>query len=383
MPIRERHSLRPPRRAVIPLAAILLLSSGPSPDPPEPAAPLDKVERAVVRALDWLAAHQDDDGRWDAAGFMKHDPAKDPCDGPGSRGHDVGVTGLAALTFLGAPRSLTEGKYEDVVPRAIAWLCDQQDPETGLIGSKRSHDFIYDHAIATYALCTARSLGSTSPAESAQLAVDYCLNARSSGGGWRYDVPSIGDSDTSVTGWMVSALLAAVDAGVEVDGAAFEGALAWFDKVSDPKTGRCGYDTKGSLSSRTPANEQYPREKGEANTAIALYCRFSLGLKPSGVVIMRKQAGLLEKSLPVWEPEAYGCDMYYWYYGTAAMRRMGGSDWKRWDRALLKAVLKPQRAKGSAKGSWDPIGPWGYAGGRVYSTAVLAMCLEEHLRAER
>ena len=30
-----------------------------------------------------------------------------------------------------------------------------------------------------------------------------------------------------------------------------------------------------------------------------------------------------------------------------------------------------------------PIGPWGYAGGRVYSTAVLAMCLEEHLRAER
>lgn len=29
--------------------------------------------RAVTAALDWLAAHQDDTGRWDANEFMKHD----------------------------------------------------------------------------------------------------------------------------------------------------------------------------------------------------------------------------------------------------------------------------------------------------------------------
>ena len=34
-----------------------------------------------------------------------------------------------------------------------------------------------------------------------------------------------------------------------------------------------------------------------------------------------------------------------------------------------------QRAYDHALGSWDPIGPWGYAGGRVYSTALMAMCL--------
>ena len=30
-------------------------------------------QTAVDRDLAWLAAHQDDDGRWDCDGFMKHD----------------------------------------------------------------------------------------------------------------------------------------------------------------------------------------------------------------------------------------------------------------------------------------------------------------------
>jgi hypothetical protein len=34
-------------------------------------------------------------------------------------------------------------------------------------------------------------------------------------------------------------------------------------------------------------------------------------------------------------------------------------------------------------GSWDPSGPWGTAGGRVYSTALLTLCLEVTYRYER
>ena len=34
-------------------------------------------------------------------------------------------------------------------------------------------------------------------------------------------------------------------------------------------------------------------------------------------------------------------------------------------------------------GSWDPIGPWGLEGGRVASTALMAMCLEVDYRYER
>ncbi|MCZ6786390.1 MAG: hypothetical protein O7E54_04410, partial [Planctomycetota bacterium] len=40
--------------------------------------------------------------------------------------------------------------------------------------------------------------------------------------------------------------------------------------------------------------------------------------------------------------------------------------------------LDHQHPKGSGArtGSWDPIGPWGPDGGRVYSTAVMVLCLD-------
>ena len=41
--------------------------------------------------------------------------------------------------------------------------------------------------------------------------------------------------------------------GFEVDPAAFEGALSWLDEVTDPVTGRVGYEERGSPSSRTPS----------------------------------------------------------------------------------------------------------------------------------
>jgi hypothetical protein len=72
--------------------------------------------------------------------------------------------------------------------------------------------------------------------------------------------------------------------------------------------------------------------------------------------------------------------MYYWYYGTYAMFQMGGKYWKSWNEAMKKAVLESQRHDGDEKGSWDPVGPWGYTGGRVYATASLTLCLEGYFR---
>ena len=34
------------------------------------------VDKAITRGLDWLAAHQDEDGRWDCDGFGKHDAGR-------------------------------------------------------------------------------------------------------------------------------------------------------------------------------------------------------------------------------------------------------------------------------------------------------------------
>src|SRR5690349_18381513 len=48
------------------------------------------VPEAVRAALGWLQAHQDEDGRWDCDGFMKHD-GKQPTDGAGQAQYDIGV----------------------------------------------------------------------------------------------------------------------------------------------------------------------------------------------------------------------------------------------------------------------------------------------------
>ena len=119
-------------------------------------------------------------------------------------------------------------------------------------------------------------------------------------------------------------------------------------------------------------------------TAVGLLCRFFLGEDPDDQPLMEKHADLMLESLP----EHYDGDddrkntnfMYYWYYGSYAMYQMGGKYWTAWNKAMKEAVLDSQRKDGHLLGSWDPDGPWGHAGGRVYSTATMVLCLEVYFR---
>jgi hypothetical protein len=40
--------------------------------------------KAIEDGLEWLKKHQDEDGKWDADDFSKHDIEGEPCDGPGN-----------------------------------------------------------------------------------------------------------------------------------------------------------------------------------------------------------------------------------------------------------------------------------------------------------
>ena len=78
--------------------------------------------------------------------------------------------------------------------------------------------------------------------------------------------------------------------------------------------------------------------------------------------------------------------MYYWYYATLAIFQIGGDLWKKWEQALDTQMVPNQRMEGNYcafKGSWDPEDPWGPDGGRVYSTAILCMCLEVLYRYDK
>jgi hypothetical protein len=339
----------------------------------------------IAEALQWLVLHQDADGKWDADEFMKHDVSGAASSGPGHAEHDIGVTALALLALLGDGHTTQRGEYRDHVARGVRWLTQQQDPDSGLIGERIGHSYLYGHGIATLALCEAYYFSSSPLLKpKAQAAVSFVTRARNPYGVWRYEAPPNGDQDTSVTGWMVLALKSAQEAGLEIDSSAFADSLSWLDEVTDPATGRTGYAAVGERSSRIPGmNDHYPVDSTESMTSVALLCRAFLGQSPDDTPAMQKGAALLRSALPEHDADGLTNDLYYWYYGSYAMYQLGGRDWKVWSRALDSALVQTQRKDGNERGSWDPDGPWGMVGGRVYSTALGVLCCEAYYRYSR
>lgn len=350
------------------------------------------TEQALLDALAWLRWHQSENGSWDCDGFMSNCGAiaeGQKCSDPGSSSHDVGITGLTLLAFFGDGNTTIEGRYKEQVAKGINWIREQQDPDAGSIGERVGLSFIYNHAIATLAVNEAYYFSRLPEHKNvAQSAVNFLTSARSPNGVWRYDYPSKGDGDTSITSWAVFALKSAVEAGVEVAPESFDAARTYFAEMTDPVTGRCGYDLTGGPGSRSSrvdqVNDHFPAEEGEAMSAVSLLCRIFLGDDPSKHEVLQKQAELLKKKLPTWSENPFSIDFYYWFYGSYAMFQMGGPHWESWNKAMKDALVPHQRKAGDEKGSWDArVDAWGHAGGRVYTTALGALCLETYFRYAR
>lgn len=347
--------------------------------PPAPPAPPADLGPVLDRALTWLAAHQDEDGRWDADHFEKHDANGEPCTGPGRAVHDVGATGLCMLAMLAQGSTLKVGPHRDSLRRAARWLCDQQQ-ENGLFGLNASQDFVYDHAIAAFAMCEAYGLSDHAPLRRpAQRGLDYLELHRNPYGVWRYQ-PKDNDNDTSVTTWALFALASGKSHGLEVPDPALKAIGVWYDAVTDDD-GRAGYTKRGEGSSRPVGRTaNFPADRGEAMTAAAMIGRFLLGQGPEQRPILRASAARLLEKPPEWRPECI--DSYYWYLGTLAMYQMGGEAWEVWSRSL-SAIANAQRKDGNCAGSWDPVGVWDEDGGRIYATALNTLTLQLVARAAR
>jgi hypothetical protein len=358
----------------------------PGPDGKRGRGTTRATENAVELGLKWLADHQDEDGRWDCDGFPARDPADDQCDGRGAAPYDVGVTGLALLAFLGAgytDREPSENPYAGNVRRGLRYLIAGQGDD-GVFGTRDTQRFIYNHVIATLAMCEAYWMTRNPRYRlSAQNGLDFLAAARNPNLAWRY-VPRGGDNDTSVTAWCVLAFKAGKFAGLEVDPDAFRGARDWIESMTGAE-GRVGYRTRGGFPDRSAGAEaRWPAARSQSMTAAGILVRIFLGEDPHGDAI-RKGAKLCVETPPEWNPDSGSIDMYYWYWGTLAMFQVGGRPWDVWNKAMDKAIVRHQhmRGSGSRAGSWDPLDPWGADGGRIYSTALMTMCLEVYYRYDR
>jgi len=337
-------------------------------------------EQAVERALDWLASHQDADGRWDGGtaryedgaavegddDFMVHCPAGQVCFGECSYWEaDAGLTGLALLTYLGAGYTHKDGKYATTVSKGLNFLLSQQKPDGDLRGVSRTVG-MYCHAMATLALCEAYALSLDDKLlPAADRAVGFLARSRARDGmAWRY-APGAAVGDTSILGWVVMALKSAKEIGIPIANQASleKGAALWLDKVATGKA-------KG-LGRYQPWDDVTP-----TMTAEAWACRQFLGLGGPGPSSSEAAAFLLDH-----ESDKGDTNVYYWYYATLAMYQHGGQPWKQWNDRVRNRLVGLQRKSGHQAGSWDPDDSvYGVRGGRIYCTTLAALSLEVYYR---
>lgn len=349
--------------------------------PPPPAAKLlPVVTDAIAAGCDWLVRHQEPGGRFSSAKFPERCEKGAACDGAGEDPYDPGVTGLAVLSLLGAREDAPDKPRFAAALRAASWLAGAQDSE-GFIGPRTSMHSIYNHLCGGIALAeTLRTGAADALRPHVENAVALTLAARSTKrGGWRYEVPAGDDSDTSVTVWAAELLASAAAAGVKADAAGLDGAMAWIDAMTDPQTGRCGYQQPGGPPARSNlVIELYSPEHVETLTACALHARLLAGRTRATDPTIAKGLALLAAKPPSWRDRARTVDFYYWYHGSVVAAMAGGDDYATWHKALVGALLPHQRpaASGCARGSWDPTDPWGSDGGRVYVTSMALLALE-------
>ena len=72
--------------------------------------------------------------------------------------------------------------------------------------------------------------------------------------------------------------------------------------------------------------------------------------------------------------------MYFNYYATQVMHHYGGPQWPAWNRTMREYLIETQSARGHEMGSWFFADEHGTTGGRLYTTSMCIMILEEYYR---
>ncbi|MHC4778023.1 MAG: hypothetical protein ACYTFG_05530 [Planctomycetota bacterium] len=338
------------------------------------------TESAVLMGLIWLKNHQSPDGTWSCDLFMKN-CKKGTCAGGGeSSEYDTGVTGLALLSFLGAGHTHKTGKFKDTVKRGLKALKGLQTAD-GCFGPKTADGhWIYNHAVATQCMAEAYALADHSPLlqAPAQKAVTFLSDCQNPYLGWRYGRRP-GDNDTSCTAWSALALRVAKAAGLKVPVKCFDGSLNFLVKVTNEET----YETQ-YVSGVKPKKVPGKPNPYAPTTAAALTARvFLIGPGAESRRETMGHAEVLKMSVPKWDVKGGTIDMVHWYWGTLGMFQMGRQYWKCWNEPMKNALVPTQQRQGCVNGSWDPVGAWGKAGGRVFATAVNVQSLQVYYRYKR
>jgi len=283
-------------------------------------------EDAVLQALRFLKKTQNADGSW-------------------CLDHQVGMTALALLSYLGHCETASSEEFGDTVLQAIAYLTNFGMKNDGRLSSdfKNKH-WPYEHAIATYALAETYTLCVVSFNElfpgldhTVRKAGNFIIKNQHSSGGWDYAYSSTSarGGDTSLSGWHIQALKACKLTGLPFKGISrsSKAALAYFEDKQLP-SGAIGYQS-ASL---------HGNQDGTTLAAVATLSFQIFGKKHHSLV--RKATRFLDKNLKLaWQDSA--SDLYGHYYAAQALLNRGGTEWSDYNKTLLPQLIKHQNTNGS------------------------------------
>ena len=111
-------------------------------------------------------------------------------------------------------------------------------------------------------------------------------------------------------------------------------------------------------------------------TAEALLCRMYMGWTKEFPGLVQGVDYLTREHMP----KRRSSNFYYWYYATQVLHHYGGKQWKKWNRQMRDILVELQEKRGHEAGSWEPRGPHGSQGGRLYATALAVCSLEVYYR---
>lgn len=271
------------------------------------------------------------------------------------------------------------------IKKAVVYLLEAQDPKSGLFGSRENWSFVVGHALATQGLALycrdSKRSGSQQPEEeldALKKAVQFIEDARNPYAGWRYEVPSIGDNDSRITGYMLLALAAAAEADVYAAPKTFAMGMTYLAEREDPSTGRTRYMEGTEFALRIIGfQESHPAERAEAPTAMHMRLLNDPGFKDIRPDDQSRAAELLLASAPLWDQQHGTIDYTYWWQGTAALASLKDSPdaWECWRLNLRNALIETQVQSGPLRGTWPTVDAWSAPGMEIYTTATCALAL--------
>jgi hypothetical protein len=298
-------------------------------------------EKAVEKALAWLAKQQTRDGFWFSNGAQGSYPAA--------------MTGLAATAFLAAGHTPGRGPYGALLNKTVAWTLKSRQRD-GLLTHGSEGQTMYGHGFLMTFLAEAYGQNASEETDgnirsALTAAAKLTGQAQSSWGGWYYS-PNSGADEGSVTVTQVQALRAGQNVGIPLPPKVMDKAIDYIKKSQNADGGvRYSAGSQGGSST--------------ALTAAGAECLLMGGRYKDPAT--QKAVDYLRKNINPRHGAGH-TDAYTNFYAAQAMFQIGGEDWERFFAPLREHLLRTQTADGSWAG--DNIGP-------VYSTslAVIILCL--------